>query len=60
MMKSELLNEYYPYNHTPAFHEGWDDYFAMKMTDRYDGVAGQAYDRGAEAAMRWSRQGHTR
>jgi hypothetical protein len=58
MMKSELLNEYRPYNSMPEFYEGWRDYENGQMHDSYLNARAQAYGRGAEAAMRWQRQGH--
>lgn len=49
---SAIAKEYEPYDTHEAFGKGMVDGFTR--TDRsqdYDGVAGQAYDRGAEAAM---------
>jgi hypothetical protein len=59
MTKAELVAEYRPYDTMPEFQEGWDDYMGQRMslTKHQDGVAGQAYDRGLEAAMRWRRMG---
>jgi hypothetical protein len=57
MMMSELLAEYKPYSTMQAFHDGWNDYEQGEMRCPYkpDSVEGQAWDRGHEAAMRWSR-----
>lgn len=45
--------EYAPYNKFPEFQQGYDYYMAGGLPP-FDipGVAGQAFDRGAEAAMR--------
>lgn len=50
---AELLEEYAPYNRMQAFREG----FIAGKENPYnpDSVEAQAWDRGAEAAMRWER-----
>ncbi len=57
MTLSELRNEYRPYDSMPAFDEGFADYQLSNTSfgARYHGVAGQAWDRGYECAMRWAR-----
>jgi hypothetical protein len=50
--------EYHPYNLMRAFNEGYATYMngtRFNHTSAYNGVAGQAYDRGQEAAMRVQR-----
>ena len=48
--------EYEPYNAMRAFEVGYDGYMAGNwMEAEYEGVDGQAYDRGMEAAMRVKR-----
>lgn len=42
---------YAPYHIMKAFDKGYNDYMAGRLGDMA-GVAGQAYDRGANAAMR--------
>jgi len=58
MTLAELRNEYRPYDTLPAFDEGFRDYQLGNYSygARYHGVAGQAWDRGAECAMKWARQ----
>ncbi len=46
-----IRHEYRPYDTMPEFDEGLADYQARRRDKDYDGVAGQAYDRGANAAM---------
>ena len=46
-----IRHEYRPYDTIPEFDEGLADYPARLRHKDYDGVAGQAYDRGANAAM---------
>jgi hypothetical protein len=46
-----IRHEYRPYDTIPEFDEGLADYQARRRDKEYDGVAGQAYDRGANAAM---------
>ena len=46
-----IRHEYRPYDTMPEFDEGLADYRARRRDKEYDGVAGQAYDRGANAAM---------
>lgn len=52
-----LKAEYAPYHTMPEFELGLADYAAGKLRN-LDGVAGQAYDRGAECAMRLARLAH--
>ena len=56
--------DYAPYHLMPEFEEGVRDYqrFIDRQCnrlhdDRYQGVAGQAYDRGAEYAMKLAGEG---
>jgi hypothetical protein len=42
---------YAPYHTFPEFAVGYNDHMIDKLAD-YEGVAGQAYARGAECAMR--------
>jgi hypothetical protein len=46
-----ICKQYEPYDKFPEFGEGLADYQARRRDKDYDGVAGQAYDRGANAAM---------
>ena len=46
-----IRHEYRPYDTMPEFDEGFADYRARRRDKDYDGVAGQAYDRGANAAL---------
>jgi hypothetical protein len=48
------IERYAPYHTFPEFAEGYADYTAGLRGIGYDGVQGQAYDRGAECAMRHS------
>ncbi len=59
MMKSELLEQYAPYHYMQEFHDGWSAYELEDFDNPHDlnSVACQAFDRGMEAAMRWSRRG---
>ncbi len=50
-----LKAEYAPYHTMPEFQQGFDDYNMGELASDIGGVAGQAYDRGAEAAMRIAR-----
>jgi hypothetical protein len=43
-----LTAKYAPYHHMSTFWLGYDDYMAGKALRTYRGVAGQAYDRGAQ------------
>lgn len=55
-MNRPTPTEYAPYHTLPAFDQGISDYMEGRMR-HLDGVAGQAWDRGAEYAMRvirWS------
>lgn len=57
MINAEAIKaEYAPYNKMPEFQQGYDYYVAGKVP-AFDipGVAGQAFNRGAEAAMRVQR-----
>jgi hypothetical protein len=53
-----ICKQYEPYDTIPEFGEGFVDYQARRLRNKeHDGVAGQAYDRGANAAMRlWCAQ----
>jgi hypothetical protein len=51
---NDVAHEYAPYHKLPEFKIGFDDYLAGRR-QRLDGVEGQAYDRGAECAMRVTR-----
>lgn len=54
MTLAELCERYVPYDTMPEFKVGFIDYQIGKYTNPYgDTVAGQAWDRGAEAAMKW-------
>jgi hypothetical protein len=46
-----ICKQYEPYDTIAEFGEGFVDYQARRRDKNYDGVAGQAYDRGANAAM---------
>jgi hypothetical protein len=47
-----ICKQYEPYDTIPQFGEGFVDYQARRLRNKdFDGVAGQAYDRGANAAM---------
>lgn len=50
---AEICKQYQPYDKFPEFGEGLADYQARIdwRTKNYDGVAGQAYHRGANAAL---------
>ena len=51
------IERYAPYHTLPAFEGGYRDY--LRGLDRSpEGVDGQAYDRGAECAMRHQREHH--
>jgi hypothetical protein len=51
----DIAHEYAPYHKMAGFHRGWLDYQAGRMATPSEGVEGQAYDRGAECAMRVQR-----
>lgn len=52
-LTSEELDRYAPYHTFPQFNEGFYDYARGVNTNNLsDGVGAQAYDRGAEMAMR--------
>jgi hypothetical protein len=51
----EICQHYAPYHTMPEFAEGFDAYEAGIYINPYVNVAGQAWDRGLEAAMRWER-----
>ena len=55
---NEIAAEYAPYHKMPEFLKGVDDYMdgAPVIEDWCSGVAQQAYDRGRNAAMRFTRQ----
>ena len=59
MTLEELKQEYRPYDQMPEFAECFADYEAgvFNRHKQYDGVAGQAYDRGLECASRAIRLG---
>jgi hypothetical protein len=46
-----ICKQYEPYHLFPEFGEGFVDYQSRRRDKNYDGVAGQAYDRGANAAL---------
>jgi hypothetical protein len=48
----EIKDRYAPYNSLRTFEDGYADYMAGRNLLSLGGVAGQAYDRGAEAAMK--------
>jgi hypothetical protein len=57
---AQICNDYRPYDSLPAFTEGYNDYEAGKHRNPYEGdvskgVQAQAWDRGANAAMRYRR-----
>lgn len=57
MTLKELCAQYPIYHKMPAFKLGFMDYqLGIMVPEAYNGVEAQAYDRGAEAAMRWERQ----
>jgi len=58
----QIVSDYAPYDQLPAFTEGFNDYERGSFRNPYDGlqhgrsqVAAQAWDRGANAAMRYAR-----
>lgn len=56
----EIAAEYAPYNTMPEFNEGTTDYLEGRYEERYhranEGLKAQAWDRGMEAASRFTRQ----
>ena len=50
-IKARICFDYRPYDTMPEFEEGFADHQARRLHEKYDGVKGQAYDRGANAAM---------
>ena len=52
----EIAAEYRPYDTHPAFHKGAEDYMDGRHDCPFRGVSAQAWDRGHEAAMRYTRQ----
>lgn len=50
--------DYAPYHTMPEFEEGFRDYQACMVHGHYDGVKAQAYDRGAEYAMKAFREAY--
>jgi hypothetical protein len=57
--KYAVQERYRPYSNLAEFHVGWKDYLAGRTHNPYgdDEVAAQAWDRGAEACMKWQRAG---
>jgi hypothetical protein len=57
MTIADLAHEYAPYHNMPGFNEGAADYVVGRalLAAPGDGLWGQAYDRGAECAMRVQR-----
>jgi hypothetical protein len=53
---NEIAAEYAPYHTMQAFQLGAQDYMDRAPLRDFPDVDGQAYDRGAEAAMRYTRQ----
>lgn len=59
---AEIKASYAPYNRFPLFEQGYADALAGNRGKDFDGVDGQAYDRGLEAgskvlsAARWINQ----
>jgi hypothetical protein len=55
---NEIAAEYAPYHQMKEFQVGAQDYMDgnHRNGDNYNGVAGQAWDRGANAAMRFTQQ----
>jgi hypothetical protein len=51
----KLQGEYAPYDRMPEFQEGAEAYRNCRTLCRYSGVQAQAWDRGAEYAMRAAR-----
>jgi hypothetical protein len=58
-IRTAICKQYEPYNTMPKFDEGFADYRARCWNKNYEGVAAQAYDRGANAAM-WLSQAQQR
>jgi hypothetical protein len=50
-----IVAEYAPYNTMEAFGEGFVAYQHGNLNNPHQGVRAQAWDRGAEAAMRYQR-----
>jgi hypothetical protein len=51
-----ICEQYAPYYTMKEFGDGLRDYLAdLNYSGLHDGVGGQAYDRGAEAAMKYRR-----
>ncbi len=54
-----ICAEYAPYDRFPEFQEGFDAHAKRQFDNPYGStVAGQAWDRGLEAASRWWLIGH--
>jgi hypothetical protein len=57
---NQIAAEYAPYHTMKEFAEGYADYLEHRYQDRYrredQGLQAQAWDRGMEAAMRFTRQ----
>jgi hypothetical protein len=55
-LTADEIERYAPYHTIPQFAIGYRDYErGVNFSDDYDGATGQAYDRGAECAMRRQR-----
>jgi hypothetical protein len=52
----EIAAEYAPYDQMREFEEGSTAYLEGEYEGPYQGVQAQAWDRGMEAAMRYTRQ----
>jgi hypothetical protein len=50
-IRTAICKQYEPYDAMPEFEEGFADYQKSQWNKDYKGVAAQAYDRGANAAM---------
>jgi hypothetical protein len=56
MTVEDIAAEYAPYHKMQGFRQGVRDYGLCRYAaENYDGVYGQAYDRGAECAIRVAR-----
>lgn len=57
---NELAYEYRPYHTMPAFAKGAENYmdrnYECPYSEPHQGLHAQAWDRGAECAMRFTRQ----
>jgi hypothetical protein len=52
---SNIVADYAPYDRYEAFAEGYAAYHLGQLANPCDGVQAQAWDRGANAAMRFAR-----